>query len=257
MSSMETTSGAGGSRGVMIAFRVLAVLGGILFAGYQVFFVVQSVFELDGQAIHVVHNLAGLASNSMLAGVPMLLLVWRPRQVALLRLIAAATIGTLIGALLGGVLVSFLLIGVVIGVLLIALSPDRAEVFRLGSPNLLLLAVAFLCGIPAVVEALRQGDLQNGITTGDEHHEFLHYAGMCVAYLSLLIGAAWSAFPARAVRTARWLVGLGGAVLAVSFMAYPDAVSSVELSWAVGLLFASIVYLALAEVASRSAAPTT
>ena len=204
----------------------------------------------------MVHNLAGLASFTMLAGIPLLLLAWRPRQVALLRLSVACGLATVIGGLLAGVLFTSLLIGAIVPVLLLALSADRAEVFRLGSPNLLLLAVVFICAVPGVVEALRQADLQGGRTSGNEHLEFFHYAGMAIAYLTLIIGGAWSAFPARAVRTARALVGLGGAVLAVSFLAYPDAESSVEASWAVGLLLASVVYVALGEVASRTAATT-
>ena len=246
--NIERSSGGAST----IAFRVIAILGAILFVGFQLFFVVQSIFEIDGQEIHVVHNLTGFATTGLLAGVPMALLAWRPRQVALLRLVGASTLATVIGGILAGVLVSYLLIGIAVGVLLIALSSDRAEVFRLDSPNLLLLAVTFICAIPAVVEAAQQGDLQGGRTSGDEHLEFLHYAGMCVGYLTLVLGAAWSAFPARAVRTARWLVGFGGGILAVAFLAYPDAVSSIDTGWAVGLLFASIVYMAIGEVqASR------
>jgi hypothetical protein len=184
----------------------------------------------------------------------MFLLAWRPRQVALLRLVVGTAIAIAIGALAGGVLGPEMLTPIVIIAVLLALSGDRAEVFRLGSPNLLLLAVTFVAAIPLVVEALRQADLQGGVMTGDEHHELLHFAGMAIAYLAVVIGGAWSAFPGRAVRTARILVGLGGATVALASMAFPDAPSAVGSSWAVGGLLASVVYLAMGEVASRAEA---
>ena len=238
-------------KGLTIAFRIVAVLGGLLFVPLNLWFVFQSYSGTGGQEIHVVHNTSGFVSAGLLAGIPMLLLVWRPRQVALLRLCVAAGIAFVIGGLLGGVLFTTLLIAPIVVIVVLALSPVRTEVFRLGSPNLLLLAVVFICAIPAVVEALQQADLQAGKTTGDEHLQFFHYAGMAIMYLALVLAGAWSAFPARAVRTARWLVGLGGAQLAVVFLANPHAVSSVEAKWATGLLIASVVYLALGEVASR------
>ena len=122
------------------------------------------------------------------------------------------------------------------------------------SPNLLLLAVVFICAIPAVVEAARQGDLQGGMTMGDEHLANFHYAVMAIAYLTLVLAGAWSAFPATAVRTARALTGLAGVVLAVGFLLNPDAVSSIDPTWATGLLIASVIYLALGEIASRAPA---
>ena len=243
-------------RAMTIAFRVVALLGGLLFTLPNFWFNVQSLGDLDGQAIHVVHNAAGFVGFTMLAGIPMLLLAWRPRQVALLRLVVATSIATVIGGLLGGVLMTTLLLGPVVTVVLLALSAGRAEVFRFGSPHLLLLAVAFIGAIPAVVEGLQQADLQGGRTSGDEHLEFFHYAGMTITHLALVLCAAWSAFPGRAVRSARLLTGFAGAAMALTFAAYPDAVSSIDAIWAVALLLFSIVYIALGEVAARAASGT-
>ncbi|HYJ60013.1 MAG TPA: hypothetical protein VE032_00945 [Actinomycetota bacterium] len=238
-----------------IAFRIVAGVFGVLFTVAQVIFVVMSVAEMDGQQVHVVHNLAGFATTTMLAAIPLVLLAWRPRQVALLRLVVAAGLATLIGGLLSGVLVSYLLIGLVPPILLLALSHDRREVFRLGAPVIALLAIAIVAAVPAVMEAVRQGDLQGGHLHGDEHIEQLHYAGMAVGVLALLLGAAWSAFPARAARTARDLVGLGGAFLGASSLAYPDAVGAFDTGWAVAVLVLGVLYLAISEIVARRAAP--
>jgi hypothetical protein len=238
--------------GRLIAFRIVALLGGLLFTLPSLIYAYLSIAEVDGQEIHVVHNLSALAVLGSIGGVSLLLLAWRPRQTALVRLAVASAIGGLVGAILAGVPFSYLLIGPIFAVILVALSPDRSAVFRFDSPNLFLLALAFIGAIPGVVEALQQADLQGGRMSGDEHLEMLHYATMSTSYLTLILAAAWSAFPARAVRTARLLTGSSGALLAVTFLAYPDAVSSVDTVWAVALLVLSIVYLAAGEVASRS-----
>jgi hypothetical protein len=234
-----------------LAFRIVAGLFGVVFTLPQAYFVVQSLAEMDGQEVHVVHNLGAFATTTVIAGISLLLLAWRPRQVALLRVVVAAGAATLVAGLLAGVLGSALVIGLFPPVLLLALSEDRREVFRFGPPVGALLAIAVVCAVPAVLEAVRQGDLQGGTTHGDEHVEFLHYAGMSVGYLSLLLAAAWSAFPGRAVRTARDLTGMGGALLGVSMLTYPEAVGAIDTVWAGGLVALSVVYIVIAELAAR------
>jgi len=232
------------------AFRIVAGVVGVLLTLLQLSFVGASVAEVGGQEIHVVHNLMGLATTTVLVSVPLLLLAWRPHQVAVLRLVVAGGIASFLGGLLSGVL-PFLLIAVALPIVFLLLSPDRRDVFRFGPPVVALLAIAVVGAVPGAMEASAQGDLQGGMTQGDEHISQLHYAGMSVGYLTLILAAAWSAFPGRAVRTARDLTGLAGGVLAVSFLAYPDAIGSPDTIWAVALLVLSVVYVAVAEIAAR------
>ena len=232
------------------AFRIVAGVVGILLTLLQLFFVGASLAEVGGQEIHVVHNLMGLATTTVLVSVPLLLLAWRPHQVAVLRLVVAGGIASFLGGLLSGVL-PFLLIAVALPIVFLLLSPDRRDVFRFGPPVVALLAIAVVGAVPGVMEAAAQGDLQGGMTQGDEHISQLHYAGMSVGYLTLILAAAWSAFPGRAARTARDLTGLAGAVLAVSFLAYPDAIGPPDTIWAIALLVLSVVYVAIAEITAR------
>ena len=250
MDASNTTTPA---RGMTIAFRIVAAIGGLLFTVPNIVFNAQSLADSNGNGVHVVHNMAGLASFTFLGGIPMLLLAWRPRQVALLRLVVATGLATLIGALLSGVLLTSLLIPPVVAVVLVLLSPDRAEVFRLGSPAIILLALTFIAAIPLVIEALQQADLQGGRTTGDPHIEMFHYAGMAITYLSLLLCGAIAAFPGRAVRSARVLVGLGGAVLTATQLAKPHALGSIDAIWASAGLVLSVVYLAYGYVNAQPA----
>jgi len=231
------------TRGMTIAFRIVAAIGGFLFTVPNIVFNAQSLADSNGDGIHVVHNMAGLASFTFLGGIPMLLLAWRPRQVALLRLVVATGLATVIGALLSGVLLTSLLIPPVVAVVLVLLSPNRVEVFRLGSPAIVLLALTFIAAIPLVIEALQQADLQGGRTTGDPHIEMFHYAGMAITYVSFVLAGFMAAFPGRAVRTARVLVGLGGAALTATQLAKPHALGSVDAIWAAAGLVVSVVYL--------------
>jgi hypothetical protein len=249
--SMSTEPVVGHGR--LVAFRVLAGVGGALLALSWIAFAVPSFLDED-ERIHVVHNIGGLCSYVLLMGVPLMLLAWRPRQVGLLRLLVAAMLASLIGGLMSGdfftgYTIPFVWIGVVI-----ALAPDRREIVRIGSPNLLLLAVPIAGVLPAMVYAGRMADLQHG-PTSDPHVELHHWSGMAVTAILLVLAAATSSIPGRAVRTARLLTGFAGALLAVGYIAYPNKPGSVDTVWAVALLLASVVYLALAEVASGSHAP--
>jgi hypothetical protein len=241
---MDAASTDAPARGRTIAFRIVAALGGLLFVAANVVFNVASLTDSDGAGIHVVHNMGGLAGFSFLFGIPMLLLAWRPRQVALLRLVVATGLASIIGALLAGVLFTNLLIPPIVAVVLLLLASDRVEMFRLGSPAMVLLALVFIAAIPVVVQALHQAALQGGRTVGDEHIEMFHYAGMAITYLAFVLCGAIAAFPGRAVRTARVLVGLGGAALTITQLAKPDALGSVDAVWAAAGLVLSIVYLA-------------
>jgi hypothetical protein len=239
--------------GRLVAFRVLAGIGGALLTLSSIAFAVPSFVDEDDR-IHVVHNIGGVCGYVLLMGVPLLLLAWRPRQVALLRLLVAAMLASLIGGLMSGdffagYAIPFVWIGVVI-----ALAPDRGYIVRIGSPNLLLLAVPIASVVPAMVYAGRMADLQHG-PASDPHVELHHWSGMAVTAILLVLAAAASSIPGRAVRTARLLAGFAGALLALGYLAFPNKPGSVDTVWAVALLLTSVVYLALAEVASGAHAP--
>jgi hypothetical protein len=236
--------------GRLVAFRVIAGIGGAFLTVSSIVFAVLSFVEAD-ERMHVVHNIGALCGFVLLMGVPLLLLAWRPRKVALLRLLIAGMLASLIGGLMSGdffagYAIPFVWIGLVI-----ALAPDRNELARIGSPNLLLLAVPVVGVIPAMVYAARMADLQHG-PASDPHVMLHHWSGMAVTAILLVLAAAVSSIPGRAVRTARLLTGLAGAVLAVGYLAFPDKPGSVDTVWAVALLIASVVYIALSEVASSA-----
>jgi hypothetical protein len=173
--------------------------------------------------------------------------------VALLRLLLAGMVASLIGGLMGGdFFTNYAIPFVVIGVLL-AIAPDRGELLRFDSPNLPLLAVALVGSVSAVAYSTHMADLQHG-PASDPHVEFHHWSGMAVTALLLVLAGAVSSIPGRAVRTARLLTGLAGTVLAIGFLSYPDAPGSADTTSAVALLVMSVAYLAIADFVARDRA---
>jgi hypothetical protein len=129
--------------------------------------------------------------------------------------------------------------------------PARADVLRLGALDVPLLALVVVTAIPAVSYGLGQADLQASRPVEDPHVELEHYAGMAGAAFAFVLAGAVAAFDGPGARIARWLVGLGGAALAASFLAYPDHASAIDTAWAVGVFAISVVYVAVAEIRSR------
>ena len=249
---MSVELGTTVGRGRLVAFRVLAGIGGALLTVSSIAFAISS-FVNEDERMHVVHNIAGICGFVLLMGVPLLLLAWRPRQVALLRLLVAGMLASLIGGLMSGDFFAGYAIPFVWIAVVIALAPDRDELARIGSPNLLLLAVPVVGVIPAMVYGARMADLQHG-PAADPHVKLHHWSGMAVTAILLVLTAAVSSIPGRAVRTARLLTGFAGTVLAIGYLAFPDKPGSVDTVWAVALFIASVVYIALSEVVSSAGA---
>jgi hypothetical protein len=170
--------------------------------------------------------------------------------VALFRLAVVGSIAVVVAGAIGGTITSVVITFVVV-LALVWLHPVRADVLRLGALDVPLLAIVVVAAIPAVAYGLGQADLQATRPAEDPHVELEHYAGMAGAAFAFVLAGAVAAFDGPAVRIARWLVGLGGAALAASFLAYPDHVSAIDRQWAVAVLAISVVYLAVAEIRAR------
>jgi hypothetical protein len=235
------------SRGRLVAFRVIAIIGAVFLGGVTVAFLVLTFVD-DEQEIHALHNVAGAAIYIPLFVVPLVAAVRDPLgSVAAFRIALAASVAVVVTGVIGGTIASALITFVVVLVLL-WLHPARNEVLRLGALDVPLLAIVAVAAIPAVVYGLGEADLQANRPTSDPHAQFEHYAGMAAGAVGLILAGATAAFGGPGERLARWLVGLGGAALATSFLVYPDHVSAIDRGWAAAALVLSVLYLAAAEV---------
>ena len=251
MNERTTVPARDQTRGKLTAFRVLAGIGAVFLGGYTLFFAIATWAGADDQQIHALHNSAGVAVYLPLFVVPLIAAIRDPGgTVALFRLAVSASIAVVVAGAIGGTIISVVVTFVIV-LALLWLHPARADVLRLGGLDVPLLALVVVAAIPAVVYGLGQADLQATRPVGDPHVEFEHYAGMAGAAFAFVLSGAVAAFDGRGARIARWLVGLGGAALAASFLAYPDHASAIDREWAVAVLAISVVYLAVAEIRAR------
>jgi len=249
---IEGTATARGGRAT--AFRVLAILGALFLGGFGLAFAILTIAGNEDQQIHALHNVATAAVYLPLFVVPLVAAVRDPAGSATsFRIAVAASIAVVVIGAIGGTIVSALITFVVV-MLLLWLHPARDEVLRFGGLDVPLLAIVAVAAIPAVVYGLDQAALQADRPASDPHKEFEHYAAMASGALGLVLAGAVAAFGGRGDRLARWLVGLGGTALAASFLGYRDKVSTVDATWAVAALVASVLYIVVAELRSRRAA---
>ena len=233
------------------AFRVLAGIGAVFLGGFTLFFAIATWAGADDQQVHALHNTAGVAVYLPLFVLPLIAAIRDPvGTVALFRVSVAASIAVVVAGVIGGTILSASITFAVV-LLLLWLHPARHDVVRLGRPDVALLALVAVAAIPAVAYGLDQAALQADRPTTDPHKEFEHYAAMAAAAAGFVLAGAVAAFSGRGDRIARWLVGLGGAALAVTFLAYPDHASAIDGPWAMAALVASVLYLALTEIRAR------
>jgi len=232
---------------------VLAIVGGILLAGYPAFFFVLSFLD-DEQVIHTLHNAVALTSYGLLMGIPLLLVARDPLgTVALFRVVLAGAVAALVAGVLG-VTVGSAATTTLVAVALVWLHPARRDVFRLSAPDLPLLAIAMVAAAPSVLYGLDQAGLQAGRPVGDPHKSFEHYAGMATAGFAFVLAAVAAAFGGPGERLARRVVGVAGSLTAVAFLAFRDHVGAVDTVWPAAGLVLAVSYLVVTEIGARRAA---
>ena len=236
------------------AFRIGAILGALSLGGFSLAFAILTLAGTDDQQIHALHNVATAAIYLPLFVVPLVAAVRDPAgSAASFRIAVGGSIAIVVVGAIGGTIVTALITFVVV-MLLLWLHPARDEVLRFGDPDVPLLALVAVAAIPGIVYGLDQAALQADRPASDPHGRIEHYAAMAAGSIGLVLAAAVAAFRGRGDRVARWLVGLGGAALAASFLAYPDHVSAVDGTWAVAAFAVSVLYIVVAEIRARRAA---
>lgn len=241
------------SRGRLIAFRVIAAIGGVLVAVLSIPLGLIGLFDSGPDSIHRIHFVGGALGFGLLTGVTLVLCAWRPdRWIAAFQVALAATVAGLVVGALSGDLVSggYLIVGIVVAVL-IALHPHRSEVFRVRNPILPIAVLSALALIPSIAYALTWSRLQRNGVAADPHVEFHHYSG--VAALGIGFSLAGLAVAARATgwRAMAWFVGFSWTAFGVASLGYPDYVSAFPTAWAWTAIVMGIGLVGIAEVRAR------
>ena len=242
------------SKGRVIAFRVIAGIGGALAVVFTVPFTIAVVFSSGPDSIHRIHVISGAVGFGLLSGVVLLLCAWRPAEfVSAFQVAIAATVAVLVAGLLSGdLLAAGYGVQVVIVAVLVVLHPARGRVLHARAPSVPLAVLSVAALVPSIGYLLTWSAMQRDAVAGDPHAAMHHYSGM--AALGIGISLAGSAVSLRASgwRAMAWFVGVSWAAMALASLAWPDYVSAFDALWAWAALAYGIVFIAVAEWEART-----
>jgi hypothetical protein len=246
----------GGGR--IVAIRIIAGLFGALWIVSTIAFSVP-VFTNEEDKVHSFHLLGSAPVYILLTGLAMIVLVFRPADVLALRVAWAVTIGTVIASLIGEDFVSgTYYIAPIVLIVLTVLSPVRGELLRFGSPMIALLSLAIVAAIPAIIYAWEQARVMlDGDPMHDPtgHWEFHHWSGIAGSALAIVLVAAVVSFRADGDRMWIWAAGVSAMIFGAAGVIFSDEVrypSTVGTLWGLVILFAALVFIAVAEIAARA-----
>ena len=244
--------------GKVLAFRIVAGLFGALSIVSTIVFAIP-VFTNEEDKVHSFHVLGSAPVFILVTGLAMVVLVFRPGDVTALRVAWAVTIGTVIASIIGQDFVSgTYYIAPIVMVVLTILSPVRDELLRFGTPMIALLSLAIIAAIPAIIYAWDQARIQLQVDPMHDptgHWKFHHWSGIAGSALALVLVGAVVSFRRPGDRMWIWLAGLATMVFGAAGVIFSDDVrypSTVGTLWGLVILFAGLVFIAVAEIADRS-----
>jgi hypothetical protein len=249
-------------RGRLIAFRVIAILGGLVVAVFAFPAAIGSILSNGVESIHRIHNTSGAMGFGVMLGVSVLLAAWHPeRQIAAFQLAIASTVAVVISGLASADLVKAGYLGsVVVLAILSALHPARRRVFSMNGLSVPLAVLAFVTAIPGVAYFLTQTNLQKvgAVMTPNSPHILMHhYSGIAASGIIFLLAGLVTALQAPGWRYALWVTGLTAIVLGAVSVVYPapDYASALASPWTWLAILWGVVFIAAGEVQSRRAGP--
>jgi hypothetical protein len=247
----------------LIAFRIIAGLFGALSIISSIAFAIPALTNEEDK-VHSFHVLGSLPVFVLVTGLAMVVLALRPTDVTALRIAWAVTLGTVIASIMGEDFFSgSYYIAPVVLVILTILAPIRDGLLRFGSPNIALLSLAIIAAIPAIIYAWDNARIQLQVDPMNDvtgHWEFHHWTGSAGTALALVLVAAVVAFRQPGDRMWIWMAGLATMLFGAAGVIFSDDVrypSSMGTLWGLIVLFAGLVYIAVAEVADRAPAEAT
>jgi hypothetical protein len=218
--------------GRRLAFRIVAAALGIATIVFAVPFAI-AAFVDDEQAVHRLHNLAGVFGFAVPLGVSLLVCAWRPWSIGPFWVaIASGLAGTIAGIVSGDFVSGVWYSAPIAMVALVLLHPARPALTRIDGIDAPTAVLAALALVPAVAFALTQAELQRNGTSADPHADMHHYSGMASYALWIVLGGGAAALRVTDRRVGAWIVGVGAAGLGLSSLLLSDHLGAFEPVWA-------------------------
>jgi hypothetical protein len=126
--------------------------------------------------------------------------------------------------------------------------------FRIARVDWMMLALVGIAAVPLLAFASTNIRLQG--TAGDDH-AFLGHYGFMAAFSFTVIGVGvLASLRPDGWRLTAWVVGLLPAIVGVTSVLYPDAISSLGVGWALAAIAWGAVFVVAAELTKNVAPPT-
>lgn len=220
----------------------------------------QSVFpDEELTAASAAHRIHELSMSLMFWGlvISVGLQLRRPeRRQALLLVVAATAVVFLVIDSISGTLTADVIPILAAVAVLVALHPERRQLFRFKRPDKGMAGLAILAAIPGVFFILDHIDLQRLDIPGDEHAEFAHWSTMAVFATLMVIWTLIGSTDRTGWRVTAWITGITAATFGIGSLVFPDAASSPSTGWAAAAVAWGLALVALAERRARSTAET-
>lgn len=241
------------SRGRVLAFRIIAAVGGSLAVLLTAPFAVVVVLSSGEDIIHRIHVIAGALGYGLLSGVTLVLCAWRPAEfVSAFQVAAATTFAVLVAGLLSGDLVAAgYVVQVVIVAVLFVLHPARDRVVRIPALSVPLAVLSAAALVPSIGYLLTWSAMQRHGVAGDPHAEMHHYSGMAAIGIGMSLAGAAVSLRASGWRPMAWFVGASWITMAVASLVWPDYVSAFDAPEAWAALVYGIAFVGVAEWEAR------
>jgi hypothetical protein len=132
--------------------------------------------------------------------------------------------------------------------------PHVLRSFRVSRINWVMLALVGIAAVPLLAFASTNIRLQG--TAGDDH-AFLGHYGFMAAFSFTVIGVGvLASLRPYGWRLTAWVAGLLPATVAVTSVLYPDAISSLDVGWALTAIAWGAVFVGVAELTKNVDHPT-
>lgn len=235
------------SKGKLIAFRVVAVIGAILGATGVIYMI--AGFTSDDQLIHRFHNVANGLPFLAFATAVLIAAAMRPEAaVAPFRTWIGFNLAIVVGGILGGDLVKGgFVVMTALAIVTYVLHPSRSEINRCMSANAAQLLLGAAALVPAFIYALHQGDLQKAFPDSP-HGEFHHFSGMGMSALALGAAGIAASFPGTGKRMATWLAGGTAVLLGIASLLLSDYDGHWDSPWSWIAIAYGVVFVLAGEL---------
>ena len=233
------------------AFRIVTGVLGVGVIALSLPLTIQSFVD-DTEAIHRLHNLAGVFGFGVLLGGSLLVIARRPESIGPFWVAVASGVASALAGIVSGDFVSGFWYTAPIGIaIVVALHPDRRALLDIRGFDLPTVLLALAALVPAIAFFLTQAEFQRNGVASDPHVELHHYSGMASYALAIPLAGLAASLRVPGRRAAAWIVGataLGLGVVALVLSDYPGAFEPI---WAWLLIVWAIAITELAERSER------